>query len=75
MKKISTLIYFLGKVKKELMHTSMTDVSCRREENSMKNVQDNYSPPEAAVSAVLNFARSLEVKETRTVGKIEWVLN
>lgn len=36
---------------------------------------DIYSPPDRTVNAILNFARSLEVKETNAVGEIEWVLN
>ena len=36
---------------------------------------DRFSPPDTTVNAILSFARSLEVKETKTAGEIEWVLN
>lgn len=41
----------------------------------MKENQDNCKAPESAVNAILSYARSLEVKETRSAGTIEWILN
>lgn len=75
MKKISTLLYFVSHIRSERMPSIILDASIRGEEEEMIIDLDSFSPPERTVNAILNFARSLEVKETKTAGEIEWVLN
>jgi phosphoribulokinase len=75
MNKISTLLYFVSHIRSEWVQTNLPDASERGEEEEMVIDLDIYSPPDRTVNAILNFARSLEVKETKTAGEIEWVLN
>lgn len=75
MKKISTLLYFVSHIRSERMQSHLLGASVRGEEEEMIVDLDSFSPPETTVNAILSFARSLEVKETKTAGEIEWVLN
>ena len=75
MNKISTLIYYVGRIKSECNLSNAVGFTGGREETEMKENQDIYKAPETAVNAILSYARSLEVKETRSAGTIEWVLN
>lgn len=75
MNKISTLLYFVSHIRSEWVQTNSLDASERGEEAGMVTNLEIYSPPDRTVNAILNFARSLEVKETKAVGEIEWVLN
>lgn len=73
MKKLSTLIFLVNKIRseaRELSGNGITDM-----EENQKEQMDQYAPPDVAVNSVLNFARSLQVSETKAVGKLEWVLN
>lgn len=73
MKKISTLIFLVNKFRSEVTNTSI--FGCSDHESYMKDKKDDFSPPDCAVNAILNFARSLEVSKSKTIGSIEWVLN
>lgn len=73
MKKISTLIYHVNKIKTEVTNSSLK-FNSEREKHFTDNDQP-FEPKETAVNAILNFARSLEVKESKTAGSIEWNLN
>lgn len=75
MKKISTLIYYVGRIKSDCNLSNAVGVAGGREETEMKENQDNFKAPDTAVNAILSYARSLEVKETRSAGTIEWILN
>ena len=75
MNKISTLLYFVSHIRSAWVQTNSMDASERGEEAEMVKDLEIYSPPDRTVNAILNFARSLEVKETKAVGEIEWVLN
>lgn len=73
MKKISTLIFLVNKIRSEVTNTSFN--GCSEHESYMKDKEDDFSPPDFAVNAILDFARSLEVRKSKTIGNIEWVLN
>jgi hypothetical protein len=73
MKRISTLIFLVNKIKSEV-----TNRSLRNDPESDIFFTDNeqhFEPRETAVNAILNFARSLEVKKSKTAGSVEWNLN
>jgi hypothetical protein len=73
MKKISTLIFLVNKIRSEVTNSSF--MGCSDNESYMNDKEDDFSPPDCAVNAILNFARSLEVSKSKTIGNIEWVLN
>lgn len=75
MRKISTLVYYVSRIKSDCKLKNTVGVAGRWEETEMTENQDNCKAPEIAVNAILSYARSLEVKETRTTGTIEWILN
>lgn len=76
MRKISTLVFHFKKFESEIIKRSIPQGYLKsRDEEKLDEYPDAFSPPPEAVNAVLNFARSLEVKKTRSVGNIEYVLN
>jgi len=73
MNKMSTLVFLVNKIKTELKDSDFVGYSgC---EEYPHESRDDASPPESVVNVILNFARSLEVAKSQTVGEIEWVLN
>jgi hypothetical protein len=73
MNKISTLIFLVNKIRSEVRDSFYT--GCDDYDESTVELKDGYAPPHSAVSTILDFARSLEVKESEAIGKFEWVLN
>jgi hypothetical protein len=73
MNRISTLIFLVNKIRSEVRDSVCAE--CDDYEVSTAELEDAYVPPDTAVNTILNFARSLEVKESESVGKLEWVLN
>lgn len=71
MKRISTLIFLVSKVH----HSEWDSENTRLGEPEEENVLGSFAPPERAVRAILDFASSYEVTDTKSVGKIEWMLN
>ncbi len=73
MKKMSTLVFLVNKIKTELTKSDVVGYSgCEEYPNDN---QGDVSPPETVVNAILNYSRSLEVTKSQSVGEIEWVLN
>jgi hypothetical protein len=73
MKKFSTLIFLVNRIRSEIKDASFYKHSDSDE--YQKEQEDQYAPPDIAVKSVLNYARSLQVTDTKAVGKLEWVLN
>jgi hypothetical protein len=73
MNEMSTLIFLVNKIKTELKDSDFVGYSGYEEYPD--DIRDDASPPESVVNVILNFARSLEVAKSQTVGEIEWVLN
>ncbi|MCL1821187.1 MAG: hypothetical protein FWG22_00020 [Prolixibacteraceae bacterium] len=75
MSKISTLIFLINQINKDYKTLSVLHSSEEGEETCLKDKKGLFAPPQESVNAILNYAKSLEVKETEAVGKVEWVLN
>jgi len=73
MQKISTLIFLVNKIRSEVTNRSFKGFY--ENENYLIDNQEQDSPPESAVNALLNYARSLEVSKSKAIGDLEWVLN
>lgn len=73
MKKISTLIFLVNMARAEV--TKKSFIGCSEYEPCLNDKKDDFSPPCCAVNAILNFARTLEVRKSKTIGEMEWVLN
>lgn len=73
MQKISTLIFLVNKIRSEVTNRSFNGFY--ENENYLIDNQEQDSPPESAVNALLNYARSLEVSKSKAIGDLEWVLN
>ncbi len=73
MQKISTLIFLVNKIRSEVTNRSFNGFY--ENENYLIDNQEQDSPPDSAVSALLNYARSLEVSKSKAIGDLEWVLN
>lgn len=73
MKRVSTLIFLVNKIKSEVKSSS--EMQCSKQDLYRDDKRDDFVSPELAVNAILNFARSLEVTKSKTVGELEWVLN
>jgi hypothetical protein len=75
MKKRSTLIFLVNQFNSEFTQSSLVGIPCRDFELAAQESLGLYAPPERSVQAILNYAKSLEVADTESVGKVEWVLN
>lgn len=73
MKEISTLVFLVNKIRSEVTNQSFRGYY--EHENYLIEDQEQDSPPECAVNALLNYARSLEVNKSKAIGDLEWVLN
>jgi hypothetical protein len=73
MNKMSTLVFLVNKIKTEVKNSDVFGYSDH--EYYPNDFQDDVSPPEIVVNAILNYARSLEVTKSQSVGEMEWVLN
>jgi hypothetical protein len=73
MNEMSTLIFLVNKIKTELKNSDFDGYSGYEE--YPHDIREDASPPESVVNVILNFARSLEVTKSQSVGEIEWVLN
>lgn len=75
MKKTSTLFYFLQQIDAEpQLQRTVNKLSGKIEMDSEEHLE-LYEPPQGIVNAILNYARSLEIKESEAMGQIEYVLN
>jgi hypothetical protein len=73
MNEMSTLIFLVNKIKTELKNSDFVGYSDYEE--YPHDIREDASPPESVVNVILNFARSLEVTKSQSVGEMEWVLN
>lgn len=75
MKKISTLIFLVNKIKSELELTQNKIVNNQFEIllTGMENIEK--TPSDGSIKKILDFARSYEVLETKETGFVEVILN
>ena len=67
----STLVYLVHQIRSE-----MSESFCFREpESDEQECLPSYPPSAESVQAILDFARLLQVEETESMGKVEWILN
>jgi hypothetical protein len=70
-----TLVYLVNQIKSELRELSYPGLT---ENDPEVDSQDSFvseTPSSKTVQAILNYARLLEVADTESVGKVEWMLN
>jgi hypothetical protein len=67
----STLVYLVNQIKSELQEISFPDWT----ENEDQDDFFYKTPSAKSVQSILNYARLLEVADTESVGKVEWILN
>lgn len=71
MNESSTLVYLVHQIKAE-----MAKSPCFREEVPDEQADpDSTAPSALSVRKILDFARLLQVEETESMGKVEWLLN
>jgi hypothetical protein len=75
MKKRSTLIFLVNQFNSEFSKSSFIGLPNRDFELAAQENLSSYSPPDRSVKAILGYAKSLEVADTESVGKVEWILN
>jgi len=71
----STLIILVNQIKSEVMKSTVIGLPEQDEKPLGKIRHGDLTPPERSVRAILGYAKSLEITDTETLGKIEWVLN
>jgi hypothetical protein len=70
-----TLVYLVNQIKSELQKLSLSDVPEIIPEPDFQDCSCSKSPSARSVQAILDFERLLEVADTESVGKVEWMLN
>lgn len=68
MQKFSTLIYCIKSLENDIDFIGISDLDT-------SEATQVYSPSDASVKNILNFARSYDVVKTKTTGHIEMILN
>lgn len=71
----STLIYLINQIKAEFLESSFNCLGENDSEIFETSYFADYSPSSRSVRAILDYSRLLEVEETESVGKVEWILN
>jgi hypothetical protein len=71
----STLVYLVNQIKSELLEISFPDLTENDPEYDGQDGFFNKTPSAKTVQTILNYARLLEVADTESVGKVEWMLN
>jgi len=75
MKRTSTLLYLLQQIDTEPQLQQTVNKIAGKIEFDSEDDLEIYEPPQGVVNAILNYARSLEIKDSETMGQIEYVLN
>jgi len=75
MKKGSTLIFLVSQFYREFNGSSQTVLSNLHLDPTEQESCDLHAPPERSLRKVLDYAKSFDVAETETIGKVEWILN
>jgi hypothetical protein len=70
-----TLVYLVNQIKSELLEISFPDLPENDPEHDRQDGFCNKTPSARTVQSILNYARQLEVADTESVGKVEWMLN
>jgi hypothetical protein len=70
-----TLIYLVNQIKAEFLESSPDGLNDNDSELSDSSCFADHSPSSRSVRAILDYSRQLEVAETKSVGKVEWILN
>ena len=70
-----TLVYLVNQIKSEILKLSLPDFPENNPEHDRQDVFCNKTPSARTVQSILNYARLLEVADTESVGKVEWMLN
>jgi hypothetical protein len=68
-----TLVLLFNQIKSGFRQSSLITLPDAAPE-LVENFTD-HAPPERAVRAILDYAKSLEVADTESIGKTEWILN
>lgn len=75
MDKVSTLVFLINQISEDYKNSSVIGSPAENGETGLKDKRGLFAPPQESVNAILNYARTLEVEDTETVGKVEWILN
>jgi hypothetical protein len=70
-----TLVYLVNQIKSEFLELSLPDLPENKPEHDVQDSFCSKSPSARSVQAILDYARLLEVADTESVGKVEWILN
>ena len=71
MSESSTLVYLVHQIKAEMLKSE----NLREPESDEQDNATIFSPSAGSVQAILDFSRLLQVENTETMGKVEWLLN
>jgi hypothetical protein len=75
MKKGSTLIFLVSQFNREFNRSSKTVLSGFDLNPTEQESFKLHEPPERSLRKILDYAKSFDVAETETIGKVEWILN
>ncbi len=75
MKKGSTFIFLVSQFYREFNGSSQTVLSDSDLNPAEQESFELHAPPERSLRKILDYAKSFDVAETETMGKVEWILN
>ncbi len=75
MKKLSTLIFLINQIRSDQFIPCIATFYDHDIESVDQKTENDYAPSERSVKRILDFASSYEVADTKSVGKVEWLLN
>jgi hypothetical protein len=75
MKNISTLLFLVNEIETDLKNLQVFGTWGAKKEASLRDVSYENAPPEGLIHSLLCYASAMEVTETESIGRTEWILN
>jgi hypothetical protein len=75
MRNTSTLLFLINEIETDLKSFQVIGSLGTVKETYFDENPDKNLPPDGLINSLLCYARAMEVKDTESIGKTEWILN
>jgi hypothetical protein len=75
MKNISTLLFLVNEIETDLKNLQVLGTWDVKKDASLRVIPCENAPREGLIHSLLCYASAMEVTETESIGRTEWILN
>jgi len=75
MRNTSTLLFLINEIETDLKSLQVIGSLETLREKSFNEIPDKNVPPDRLINSLLCYARAMEVTDTESIGRTEWILN